>query len=148
MIKNNFTLHCFWLYFKARDSLYSDPKQWRIYGGKWGQLPPFAKEDQLGAPFFGKKCAPRPDLHLAEKCQAAKSRTYSYFAARPLSAATIDDYGKDGGPHFTQCMIGICPLATHSYQNLQLWHKILTKATIDLGRRNFVVKSTHILLGT
>ena len=54
----------------------------------------------------------------------------------------IDDYGKDGGPHFTQCMIGICPLATHSYQNLQLQHKILTRATIDLACRNFIVKST------
>ena len=60
----------------------------------------------------------------------------------------IDDYGKDGGPHFTQCMIGICPLATHSYQNLQLQHKILTTATIDLGRCNFIVKSTRILLGS
>ena len=54
---------------------------------------------------------------------------------------TIDDSAKDGGPHFTQCMIGICPLVTHSYQNLQLRHKILTAAAIDLGRRNFV-KST------
>ena len=60
----------------------------------------------------------------------------------------IDDYGKDGGPHITQCMIGKCPLATHSYQNLQLQHKILTTATIDLGRRNFIMKSTRILLGT
>ena len=57
----------------------------------------------------------------------------------------IDDYGKDGGSQFTQCMIGICPLATHSYQNLQLQHKFLTTATIDLGRRNFIVKSTRIL---
>ena len=50
----------------------------------------------------------------------------------------IDDSVKDGGPHFTQCMIGICPLATHSYQNLRLLHKILTTATIaaiNLGRR-------------
>ena len=53
---------------------------------------------------------------------------------------TIGDSAKDGGPHFTQCMIGICPLVTHSYQNLQLQHKILTAATIDLGRRNFIVK--------
>ena len=57
----------------------------------------------------------------------------------------IDDSAKDGGPHFTQCMIGICPLVTHSYQNLQLQHKILTEATIDLGRRNFIVKSTLLL---
>ena len=48
----------------------------------------------------------------------------------------IDDSAKDGGPHFTQCMTGICPLVTHSYQNLQLQHKILTAATIDLGRRD------------
>ena len=27
----------------------------------------------------------------------------------------IDDSAKDGGSHFTQCMIGICPLATPSY---------------------------------
>ena len=53
----------------------------------------------------------------------------------------IDDSAKDGGPHFTQCMIGICPLVTHSYQNLQLQHKILTAATIDLGRRDFIVRS-------
>ena len=53
----------------------------------------------------------------------------------------IDDSAKDGGPHFTQCMIGICPLVTHSYQNLQLQHKILTAATIDLGHRNFIAKS-------
>ena len=57
----------------------------------------------------------------------------------------IDDYGKDGGPYFTQCMIGICPLATHSYQNLELQHKIETEATIDLGRRNFIMKSTLFL---
>ena len=50
----------------------------------------------------------------------------------------IDHSAKDGGPHFTQCMIGICPLVTHSYQNLQLQHKILTAATINLGRRNFI----------
>ena len=56
-------------------------------------------------------------------------------------ARSIDDSAKDGGPHFTQCMIGICPLVTHSYQNLQLQHKILTAATIDLGRRDFIVKS-------
>ena len=49
----------------------------------------------------------------------------------------IDDSAKDGGPHFTQCMIGICPLATHSYQNLRLQHKILTIATINLGRPEF-----------
>ena len=55
---------------------------------------------------------------------------------------TIDDSAKDGGPHFTQCMIGICPLVTHSYQHLQLQHKILTAATMDLGRRSFIVKST------
>ena len=65
-----------------------------------------------------------------------------------MQQVAIDDYGKDGGPHFTQCMIGICPLATHSYQNLQLQHKILTTATIDLGRCNFIVKSTRILLGS
>ena len=70
-----------------------------------------------------------------------QGKTRTFLSSLDLS---IDDYGKDGGPHFTQCMIGICPLATHSYQNLQLRHKILTKATIDLGRRNFVVKSTHI----
>ena len=64
---------------------------------------------------------------------------------RLISSPTIDDYGKDGGPHFTQCMIGICPLATHSYQNLQLQHEILTTATIDLGRRNFIVNSTLFL---
>ena len=69
------------------------------------------------------------------------------FLNLPVSIV-IDDYGKDGGPHFTQCMIGICPLATHSYQNLQLQHKILTTATIDLGRCNFIVKSTRILLGS
>ena len=54
----------------------------------------------------------------------------------------IDDSAKDGGRDFTQCMIGICPLVTHSYQNLQLQHKILTAATIDLGCRNFIVTST------
>ena len=46
---------------------------------------------------------------------------------------TIDDSAKDGGPHFTQCMIGICPLATHSYQNLRLLHKILTTTTMAAG---------------
>ena len=63
---------------------------------------------------------------------------------KSLQSKTINDYGKDGGPHFTQCMIGICPLATHIYQNLQLQHKILTTATIDLGRPNFIAKSTRI----
>ena len=33
-----------------------------------------------------------------------------------ISWSSIDDSAKDGGPHFTQSMIGICPLATHSYQ--------------------------------
>ena len=33
--------------------------------------------------------------------------------------ATIDDSAKDGRSHFTQCMIGICPIAMHSYQNKQ-----------------------------
>ena len=51
----------------------------------------------------------------------------------PSSVHTIDNYGKDGGPHFTQCMIGICPLATHSYQNLQLQHKIMTTGTKAVG---------------
>ena len=53
---------------------------------------------------------------------------------KTIGRLLIDDSAKDGGPHFTQCMIGICPLLTHSYQNLQLQHKILTAATIDLGQ--------------
>ena len=47
-----------------------------------------------------------------------------YACGTASGALLIDDYGKDGGPHFTQCMIGICPLATHSYRNLQLRQKI------------------------
>ena len=39
-----------------------------------------------------------------------------YACGTASGALLIDDYGKDGGTHFTQCMIGICPLATHSYQ--------------------------------
>ena len=47
-----------------------------------------------------------------------------------FSAETIDDSAKDGGSHFTQCLIGICPLPTHSYQNLRLLHKI-TRYTLS-----------------
>ena len=59
----------------------------------------------------------------------------SCFHVEWIQFDSIDDSAKDGGPHFTQCMIGICPLATHSYQNLRLLHKILTTATINVGRR-------------
>ena len=45
--------------------------------------------------------------------------TYQEFVISCQKFA-IDDSAKDGGPHFTQCMIGKCPLVTHSYQNLQL----------------------------
>ena len=55
---------------------------------------------------------------------------------------SIDDSGKDGGSHFTQCMIGICLVAMHSYQNLRLQLEIWIADMIDLGRRNFIVKST------
>ena len=57
-----------------------------------------------------------------------------------INLKRIDDSGKDGGHHFTQCMIGICPPVTHSYQNLQLQHKILITATIDAGRRDLIEK--------
>ena len=67
------------------------------------------------------------------------SKTLLVWTRIPLKTDKKDAFSK---------MIGICPLATHSYQNLQLQHKILTTATIDLGRRNFIVKSTRILLGT
>ena len=39
------------------------------------------------------------------------------FLKHAKNVLPIDDSAKDGGPHFTQCMIGICPLATHSYRN-------------------------------
>ena len=71
----------------------------------------------------------------------------SYRVSDDFAFTKIDDYGKDGGLHFTECMIGICPLATHSYQNLQLQHKILTTATIDLGFENseiFVILGVHV----
>ena len=42
---------------------------------------------------------------------------FNYFRTIFKLSNQIDDSAKDGGPHFTQCMIGICPLATHSYQN-------------------------------
>ena len=67
---------------------------------------------------------------------------YAKDGGEEMHCVLIDDSAKDGGRDFTQCMIGICPLVTHSYQNLQLQHKILTAATIDLGCRNFIVTST------
>ena len=63
----------------------------------------------------------------------------------PSGTNLIDDSGKDGGPHFTQCMVGINPVATHSYQSLRPQHKIWTTVTMDLGRRNFVVTAVKIL---
>ena len=32
-----------------------------------------------------------------------------YSVNNCIRVSTIDDSAKDGGPHFTQCMIGICP---------------------------------------
>ena len=46
--------------------------------------------------------------------------------------SAIDNSGKDGRSHLTQCMIGIC---NAKLPILQLWHNILT----DLGCHNFIV---------